>query len=282
MRQLVFVAAMITLSPLRSTAQTPTPNGTVIVVGVVRDTLGNPLNGAEIYTLSGQSTSSNDKGEFYLDNVPAGSIDLVFRRIGYLPATLGFGAQPGLKVSVAAKMVSATQVLSTIVVEGRSMAWGLYKTGFYEREEQKLGFYITPEQLEKTKLPLSALIRRVPRFQVETSSGTSRVTLQNMFGKGRCSPPILVDGAPAIAFDRDGIDDLVKRKNILGVELYEMTSKLPKRLQNSQAISVKTDVAAGARVRDQARAVAFEPSNSNDPFRDLGRHPCGVILIWTK
>ena len=154
---------VVALAPFSSDAQSvPGMTGTIIVVGVVRDTLGNPLKGAEIYTLGGRRTYSDEKGEFYLDNIPAGSVHLIFRRIGYLPATIGFDSEPGLKVSVAAKMVSTAQVLSTIVVEGKSLAWRLYKVGFYERQAEKRGFFITPEQLANTDRSLSSLFGRFP------------------------------------------------------------------------------------------------------------------------
>ncbi|MEP7347945.1 MAG: carboxypeptidase-like regulatory domain-containing protein, partial [Gemmatimonadaceae bacterium] len=62
--------------------------GTGGITGIVRDTLGAAISGAEI-TLRGSPLrlETDERGEFKLAKVPAGSLTILVRRIGFRPDT---------------------------------------------------------------------------------------------------------------------------------------------------------------------------------------------------
>src|ERR687896_103943 len=106
MRRLCGVAAIglavgaLALDPASVRAQEPVARGTV--AGVVRDSSGAGIAGAEI-TLVGTSlrAHTNARGEFRLTNVPAGTVTVGVRRLGFIPtvASLAIGVNEAAAIS---------------------------------------------------------------------------------------------------------------------------------------------------------------------------------------
>src|SRR5687768_11223276 len=90
MRRLCGVAAIglaggaLALSPMSLRGQDREPRGTV--AGVVRDSSGGGIAGAEITIVgTGLRAHTNERGEFRLTNVPAGTLTIGVRRLGFVP-----------------------------------------------------------------------------------------------------------------------------------------------------------------------------------------------------
>ncbi|HEX8945850.1 MAG TPA: carboxypeptidase-like regulatory domain-containing protein [Gemmatimonadaceae bacterium] len=84
------VAAMATIAGARAGAQrstmAPPPAGPRTLVGVVSDTLGNPVDSVEVFITSlKRRTMSTADGAFRFDDLKAGTYDVTTRRLGFLP-----------------------------------------------------------------------------------------------------------------------------------------------------------------------------------------------------
>ena len=90
MRRLCGVAAIglaggvLALGPAMLRAQQPVARGTV--AGMVRDSSGAGIAGAEVTIVgTGLRAHTNARGEFRLTNVPAGTVTVGVRRLGFVP-----------------------------------------------------------------------------------------------------------------------------------------------------------------------------------------------------
>lgn len=139
---------------------------TVSIGGIVRDTSGRLLTGAEVR--SGERfTVTSDSGRFLLADLMPDTVELMVRRIGYRPVATAFVIRPGYHIDVAVKMTPSGVTLGTIVVEGKRMDAHLWKAGFYERSKLGMGTFFTPEDLEHRGSTISGLIAEVPSVTIE-------------------------------------------------------------------------------------------------------------------
>lgn len=137
----------------------------VSIGGIVRDTSGRPLTGAEVR--SGEHfTVTSDSGTFLLTDLMPDTVDLLVRRIGYKPVSTAFAIRPGYHITVAVKMTPSSVTLGTVVVEGKRMDAHLWKAGFYERSKLGMGTFFTPEYLEHHGSTVSGLIGEVPSVMI--------------------------------------------------------------------------------------------------------------------
>jgi TonB family protein len=215
--------AVGTLGPSSLRAQDTTPRGTV--AGVVRDSSGVGIAGAEI-SIAGTNlrAHTNAVGQFRLTNVPAGTVTVGVRRLGFLPAVASIEIGPNEAAAMAVIVTPLAQALATVVVRGdRRFEDHGRLAGFYQRRARSSGgHFITRDQIEQRNPGQTTdLFRSVPGARIYSSTFNNVVRFRGM----RCAPLVWIDGFPATAgeFDLDALDPYI----IEGIEVYLGVATVP-------------------------------------------------------
>jgi TonB family protein len=229
MRRLCGVAAIglaggaLALGPMSLHAQDPEARGTV--AGVVRDSSGGGIAGAEI-TIAGTGlrAHTNPRGEFRLTNVPAGTLTVGVRRLGFIPTVGSIEVGPNEAATMTVIVTPLAQSLAAVIVRGdRRFEDHGRLAGFYQRRSRSSGgHFITRDQIDqRNPAQVTDLFRSVPGARIYSSTFTNVVRFRGM----RCAPLVWLDGFPATAaeFDLDALDPYI----IEGVEVYLGVATVP-------------------------------------------------------
>ncbi len=229
MRRLCGVAVIglaggaLALGPTGLRAQEPAPRGTV--AGLVRDSSGAGIAGAEVTIIgSGLRAHTNGQGQFRLTNVPAGTISVGVRRLGFIPTVGSIEIGPNEAATMSVIVTPLAQALEAVIVRGdRRFEEHGRLAGFYQRRSRSSGgHYITREQIDqRNPAQVTDLFRSVPGARIYSSTFTSVVRFRGM----RCAPLVWLDGFPATAgeFDLDALDPYI----IEGIEVYLGVATVP-------------------------------------------------------
>jgi TonB family protein len=216
-------AGALALAPALLRAQDTTPRGTVS--GVVRDSSGAGIAGAEISVAgTGLRAHTNDQGEFRLTNVPAGTVTVGVRRLGFVPAVASIVIAANEAAAMSVIVAPLAQSLATVIVRGdrRFEDYGRL-AGFYQRRSRSSGgHFITRAQIDqRNPAQLTDLFRSVPGARIYSSTFNNVVRFRGM----RCAPLVWLDGFPATAgeFDLDALDPYI----VEGIEVYLGVSTVP-------------------------------------------------------
>lgn len=251
--------AVITLSVVASSALAQERStAKVSIAGVVRDTIGRALAGAEARS-GDRFMLTTDSGTFMLTDLMPDTVELTVRRIGYKLVATTFVIKPGYQITVAVRMTPSSVRLGTVVVEGQRMDARLWQAGFYERRRLGMGTFFTPDYLAHFGGTISGLLAQVPSVTVERDR-QNRATATGPFGNGHCRMNVFIDGALARWAPDVGLDGILARDDILGVEVYPRPAFVP-----SVLVGSTTSSARGQTMTDQGQ-----------------RADCGAIFIWTK
>lgn len=93
--------------------------------GVVRDSAGAPVSGAEVM-IGGQTTMTSAAGRFVVTNLPTGPHLLVIRKVGYAPVRAQVIVTPALTAELEYQMDEEAARLPTVVVD--AVRPGIYGT----------------------------------------------------------------------------------------------------------------------------------------------------------
>jgi hypothetical protein len=245
---------------------------TVTISGIVRDTLGRPLAGAEVRAgVEGASASAITRadGSFLLYGLAPDSAQLSVRRIGYqaLDVPLDLEYKAGLRVELAIRLTPVTVTLGTVIVEGRRMNLELMKQGFYQRQKLGMGKLFDPEYLEHFGGTLPGLLHGVPGLTIERDRNR-RAQAYGKFGATPCAMNVFLDGQFIPWATEVGIDEIAGARDILAVEVYPRPVEVPANF-------------GGIRTSATARTAIQTTPGLN--LRAAGASPdCGALLIWTK
>jgi hypothetical protein len=207
--------------------------GTGQVSGVVKDSSGAAISGAEI-VLRGSAlrVESDDRGEFKLGKVPAGLLTLHVRRIGFRPDTVDLMVMAGQNVPAEVVVSRLAVQLQPVVVLGRRGLSGRM-AGFYARKERGIGHFITREEIDRRNPPnLTDMFRMVPGARVD-SRGPGRTVIR--FRGSQCPPLTWLDGTPLFAgeFDLDALSP----RSLEALEIYSGPSSVPTEFLGTRGIS---------------------------------------------
>lgn len=258
---------LVALAALASSgaAQQPTPGGkdsvlSVTVAGVVTDTAGRLLPGAEV-RLGTSTTIADEEARFVVAGLTPGSIDLHVRSIGYQPVARTLEVEPGLRVDVAIRLTPSAVELGTVVVEGVRMSTRLLHMGFYHRQKVGSGRFFDREALERHGGTLSGLLQEVPAVRVMRDP-QGRGHLLGRSATRTCRMSVYLDGLLIRWAAETGIDHVVARQDILGLEVYPSAVQVPAQLSVPQAAGPGMSGPAG--------------------IGSAGLADCGAVVIWTK
>lgn len=209
-------------------AQEPAP--VVRVRGLVVDSAGAPLVGAEVRAVgTALLVLTSDSGLFRAE-LPAGPIVFAVRRLGYEPSTFMATLRPGRTNGVRLVLTGVAQALPGVVVaEEREQTWLRI---FNDRSATQQGTFITRSEIEKARARLTTdiLRRRVPSAQVVMTRYGARVYMRGNTGR-RCPPQLFVHTTPYSGEIDDFPPDVIE-----AIEIYSGASELPPELNIGRAM----------------------------------------------
>lgn len=216
-------AGVLALAPASLCAQNTTSHGTV--AGVVRDSSGGGIGGAEI-NIAGTPlrARTNAQGEFRLTNVPAGTVTVAVRRLGFIPTVASIVIAVNEAAVMTVIVAPLAQSLATVIVRGdRRFEDHGRLAGFYQRRARSSGgHFITREQIDqRNPAQVTDLLRSVPGARIYSSTFSNVVRFRGM----RCAPLVWLDGFPATAgeFDLDALNPYI----IEAIEVYLGVATVP-------------------------------------------------------
>ena len=214
---------VLALAPASLCAQDVPSRATV--AGMVRDSSGAGIGGAEITIVgTGLRAHTNPQGEFRLTNVPAGTVTVGVRRLGFIPTVASIVVAVDEAATMTVLVTPLAQALATVVVRGDRRYEGHGRlAGFYQRRARSSGgHFITREQIDqRNPSQLTDLFRSVPGARIYSSTFSNVVRFRGM----RCAPLVWLDGFPATAgeFDLDALNPYI----IEGIEVYLGVATVP-------------------------------------------------------
>ena len=245
-------------------AQTvPNPEYKITVSGTVQNRDGVLLKGAEV--IAGELHAvTNDSGAFTLAGIPGGSVLIVVRRIGYMPATLAFESDPTLRsMTVAAVLTPAAVSLGTIVIEGKTLSQDLWKNGFYRRRDLGMGFFFDPERMARAGMNVSTVVSDAPGIRIARGPAGKAVPTARS-GTNYCALNIYLDGNYLPWASEVGIDNVIAPGDVLAIEVYPRASQVPMSFSSGKSTTDNSGMTKGG--------ISL----------DGGAIDCGVIMIWSK
>lgn len=231
-----------------------------VVTGDVREALtAVPIDAAEVFLIDIEQarlvrqTATDSLARFRLVAPDAGSYLLYVRRLGYQSTrsdSLRLNAGDTLRVTV--RLFPRPIELDDLTVTAARLDAHLERAGFYDRQRQGWGHFITREEIERRGAVMpSDLLYGLPNVRViQKTSGTDVVMRGAASTQGCCYPSIIVDG---VLLRHGGVeiepgttlDQLVSLADLAAVEVYPGAAGLPVQYRGSVS-------------------------------------PCGAILVWTR
>lgn len=196
----------------------------VTVSGFVRDTLGLAIIGVSL-TIEGTSRTvvSGEDGAYLIGGIAPGDLRLRARRLGFRPTVMDLEVGAGGLADVVIELTPLVQELEPVAVLARREAYESRLAGFYERQERKVGHFISRERLERTNsFSMTDILRDVPGVKIRPI-GTILKAVR--IRGASCPPLVFIDGAPATAgeFDLETID----LGMVEGIEVYSGSATVP-------------------------------------------------------
>jgi TonB family protein len=221
-------------------AQTP-----VAVAGIVTDSSGAGITGAEVSLVGKDAKARTDEAGKFKLSVPPGLVTLSARRLGFLPETRQLQFKEGdIAAQVEIRLATVPTTLKPVVVRSNRMKYTGRLAGYYQRlEANNGGYFITREQIDRANpRNLTQLLTQAPAINDRRMRGGG--TGVRMRGR-QCSPLVWLDGLPMGAGEVDL--DAFAPQTIQGIELYLGSTTAPMKYISN---------------RDQSS--------------------CGTILIWSR
>lgn len=217
---------LLVLTLVAGALHAQTPGAPRTINGVVRDSTGVGIAGAEL-TVAGTTLRAETEvdGAFRLGNLASGTVStLHVRRLGFRPISVEIGPEAG-GAPITVTLVRAAQELPAVFVNGnRNRPIDLRLGGFYERRKGGAGRFITRDQIEAMDpMMMTDVFRRIPGAQISSSVGGMRNSVR--FRGQRCPPLVFLDGTPLAAGEFD-LDALVP-SSIEAMEVYSGPAGLP-------------------------------------------------------
>ena len=216
------------------------------LVGVVRDSAGNPIAGVEVRFTGGDfvSVRTNDSGGFRMINLPTGVASVTLRRMGFAPAGAEVRLRSGRTDSLVFSLTALATTIAGVLVEDEYEARShRLLAGFWERRSRGFGYFLTRAEIEKRDAhEFADLARMAPSVTVGTRNG--RRVIRFTRGTSRdCPPQYIVDGMRI----ENGSPDEFTPQDVEAIELYSGPATIPPQ---------------------------FAPR--------FNSYTCGAVVIWTR
>ncbi len=251
-------AVLATLAPSAARAQQAVVRGRV----TTPDSAGRAVADAEVAVQAlGRAARTGDDGAFELAALPAGTHEVIARRVGFEPVTRRVTVGAGDTVTIALALPVRVQALAQVDVRDRATAPAAPALRAFERERalSNGGAFVGDSLLARNEhSPMSNVLRRIPGatiVRVPSSSGGynalgSSRGRQSLRGGKFCFYQIYVDGrryfAPTAANSEPPPDvDEFRVSDYEAIEVYRGAAQTPSQYGGTGA-------------------------------------PCGTILFWSR
>ena len=214
------IAPTLLLLPMLAMSLSAQTDGAV-VTGVVRDTSGRPITGAEVFVgRTDKPVTTNDLGQFRFLNAPAGAQWVSARRIGYAPVRRSVRISRNQPEEIELTMEPLPVMLPELKVVERSGMRARRLEDFWQRTRSAYGGrFITGEDLERRN-PVTLVQMVRPYLPYAALTGVERdmrdfgpmngIQQSAAFGGARsgarCAPSIAFDGG--IGSDAWTVEDI--------------------------------------------------------------------------
>jgi hypothetical protein len=194
-------------------APTHTLSGTVMTAG---DT-SRPIAGARV-RLAGAEVEANDRGEWTLTNVRAGTRVLQVRAVGHVPEQRVVDVVAGTP-PVYVALYTNRAMLDTIKVTAARLSANM--RGFDSRRRAGMGRFLTAEEItERRPAQTSDLFRMMPGLDVgQPSFGQKQLVMRDNVNRF-CNPVVYLNSVYFTQLSADELDALVDPLSIVGIEVY--------------------------------------------------------------
>ena len=202
------------------------------LAGVVVDSAGHPLAGAEIIAPDGGArTTATDSGRFVIRGLKPGKTSFLVRAFGFAPASFTSELRPMRTRSVRVVLTRVTVQLSTIVVEEEINDKQLALSGFYDRRKSGFGTFITPEDIQAMdEAHVADILRGVRGVDIQPGGTWGTVPYSRRDPgtfHGRCGMNVFVDGV-AVTVNRDfPLETAIQGSELAAIEVYVGPSETP-------------------------------------------------------
>src|SRR5829696_1814988 len=167
-----------------------------IVRGVVLDTKGAPLAGADVgITALRRLTRTDDSGRFVFARVPVGPVELSVRRLAYEPGKIAAVSSEAGSDVLQVILKGSAALLDGIQVTAGEMRRREQIEDFHRRRVRGLGTFITRDQIdERASGAPSDMLRSVPGIRfVKVPSGRGIRFPTTSISRRDCAPMIWID-----------------------------------------------------------------------------------------
>ena len=246
MRLLAFLLLTV---PAAAMAQAPKPAAQPrplpILRGSVQDTLGQPLEGAEVEILGENATiTTGVNGDYRVEGLKPGKYWVVVRRIGYAPLRAALSFNRGDDRRIVFQLEPMPQNLPDVVVRAEDGRWMRRYQDFVWRSKSSFGHFLTRDDIERAHANyLSDVVRRylpwttsdaffTPYFsdpsglmgRLDPSGATRSGSLISARNGGNCSPAVSVNGARP--FGGWAVNDF-RPEDVEAIEVYRRSFDMP-------------------------------------------------------
>jgi hypothetical protein len=225
MRRSVFVATALAYAGVAGAqggvaqrAQGAPPLG--VVDGIVTDTSLVPLGDATVTFLGSTiKVVTGANGRFRVRDLNPGTLFLIVKRIGYMPATLSVEVTAGDTVRPSFALERSATVLDTVAVNAQRLSPAMVE--FEARRKAGLGHFIIQAEIDKKNvLAVGDLLATIPSVRV-----TVQGRAMNLRSSGRaCAFQVFLDG---VKMPAASINDLAAPADLAGIEIYSGAATIP-------------------------------------------------------
>ena len=200
--------------------------------GRVTNKAGEPVEGAQV-AVAGTATLGLTRadGAFSLSGLPAGTHEVVVRKIGYAPASrvVALTRRQVRRITV---VLASAQVLAAVRVEGK-LDGGLQTSGFNTRKKFGAGHFITPEEIARRNPDLfTDLLQALPGFRVVSAAGGRVVTSSRPSGGSADGcVNVFIDRSPFQMMQAGDLDSMLNTADLGAVEAYGSDTDTPPEFQ---------------------------------------------------
>jgi hypothetical protein len=207
------------------------------LVGLVRDSLGHAVAGAEVRAPEEVVVAtSDDSGRFQVAIMPAGARGVLVRRLGFAPARAAITPGAGNTDSVRVTLYAIAQALPEISVEEQhDVLSRKVLADFWARRARGFGKFVTRNEIErKGASQFVDVVRSVPSVTILLSRGRPDIRFRGA-GYGSmfrdCPPQYWLDGIP---LERGAADEFTPDM-VEAIDLYASSATTPPQFNTRSA-----------------------------------------------
>jgi len=286
MRKNFLIAGLTALLPVLVHAQA---RGTAAFSGTVVDSVLRPIANAEV-SFPGLALvkTTNDRGEFRISEIPAGSQHVVVRKIGFgqLDTTMVFRDSQTVERRVVLGRI--VRLDSVVVVENKSVDREM--ADFEENRSKGFGRFLTRAQLEKMEgQSMAGVLQQLSGVGLIRGSGGQSWVMSKHGVSSRCPTPKQGETVALAEREQAITDDCLRRERVFYVpETFELRQGMSRgcyalvyfnrQLMNPGRPTMPFDVNTFAPI--QIEAIEWYEGMSAVPMRYSTQDArCGVLII---